>query len=232
MGSEAVQFADARQKNEVENTVCAGIAELDALQQNGSVARFNLAIWFYPPEIEAGSDGAFVERLTSLADNLILIPGAGADVAKRRPGLVLRLARSRLLPDLRLRGGRNRGRRGLVESEKRNRVDERASPRGRERLRPGQCADARSAPHPPHPDVGTGSGRSPHRPARGKGPQAQKSTARPEAAQGGKAGLAQITGAQGRPSAAGALSLAAKTDPRSPQALWSPGPSEKPGPLA
>ncbi|MEO7723619.1 MAG: glycosyltransferase family 2 protein [Chthoniobacterales bacterium] len=92
VGSEASQFAEVRRKDDVESTVCAGIAELDALPRNGSAPRFDLAIWFYPPEIEAAVDGPMVERLAAVAENLILIPGAGADVSKRRPGLVLRLA--------------------------------------------------------------------------------------------------------------------------------------------
>ncbi|MDQ3415253.1 MAG: glycosyltransferase family 2 protein [Verrucomicrobiota bacterium] len=91
VGNEAVQFAD-RRKDHPEDTVCSGIAELKALQQNGSAPRFDLAIWFYPAEFEAAGDGALLERLASLTDDLILIPGAGADVSKRRPGLVLRLA--------------------------------------------------------------------------------------------------------------------------------------------
>ncbi|MEO7724393.1 MAG: glycosyltransferase family 2 protein [Chthoniobacterales bacterium] len=92
VGSEAGQFADVRRKNEIGSTVCAGIAELDALPQNGSCPAYDLAIWFFPPEIEAAGDGPLLERLVPLVDNLILIPGAGADVSKRRPGLVLRLA--------------------------------------------------------------------------------------------------------------------------------------------
>ncbi len=92
VGSEAGQFADVRRKDEIESTVCAGIAELAALPQNGSGPAYDLAIWFFPPEIEAASDGPLLERLVPLVDNLILIPGAGADVSKRRPGLVLRLA--------------------------------------------------------------------------------------------------------------------------------------------
>ncbi|MBA3651228.1 MAG: glycosyltransferase family 2 protein [Chthoniobacterales bacterium] len=92
VGSEAGQFTDVRRKDEIESTVCAGIAELATLPQNGSGPAYDLAIWFFPPEIEAVGDGPLLERLTPLVDNLILIPGAGADVSKRRPGLVLRLA--------------------------------------------------------------------------------------------------------------------------------------------
>ncbi len=98
VGSDAMQFVDTRRKDEVEPTVCAGLAELDALPQNGSAPGFDLAIWFYPPEIEAAGDGEVMARLTKLVDNLILIPGAGADVSKRRPGIVLRLAKLGFYP--------------------------------------------------------------------------------------------------------------------------------------
>jgi O-antigen biosynthesis protein len=92
VGSEVGQFAEPRREDHVESTVCSGIAELDALSQNGDAPRFDLALWFYPPEIDLANDAAILERLAALVDNLILIPGAGADVSKRRPRLVLRLA--------------------------------------------------------------------------------------------------------------------------------------------
>lgn len=92
VGSEVGQFAEPRREDHVESTVCSGMAELDALCQNGAVPRFDLALWFYPPETDAANDGLMLERLATLVDNLILIPGAGADVSKRRPHLVLRLA--------------------------------------------------------------------------------------------------------------------------------------------
>ncbi|MBA3609755.1 MAG: glycosyltransferase, partial [Chthoniobacterales bacterium] len=92
VGSDASQFADVGRKDDIASTVCSGVAELDALPQNGRESRFDLAIWFFPPESEAAGDGPLLERLAARVDNLILIPGAGADVSKRRPGLVLRLA--------------------------------------------------------------------------------------------------------------------------------------------
>jgi GT2 family glycosyltransferase len=92
VGNEAGQFVGHRCEHGVESTVCVGIGELDALWQNGKAPRFDLAIWSYPPEIESANDAPILERLARLVDNLILIPGAGADVAKRRPRLVIRLA--------------------------------------------------------------------------------------------------------------------------------------------
>jgi GT2 family glycosyltransferase len=99
VGNDVGQFAEPRREDGVESTVCSGIAELDALWQNHKAPRFELAIWFYPAEIEAANDGPVLERLATLVDNLILIPGAGADVSKRRPRLVLRLAALGFFPN-------------------------------------------------------------------------------------------------------------------------------------
>jgi GT2 family glycosyltransferase len=93
------QFTDQRPEDAIESTVCAGKAELDALRENGGAPRFDLAIWFYPPEIGSAEDGPILERLTTLVDNLILIPGAEADVAKRRPRLVIQLASLGFFPN-------------------------------------------------------------------------------------------------------------------------------------
>ena len=99
VGSEVGQFLERRQEANVESTVCSGIAELDALQQNGGRPRFDLAIWFYPPDSESPNDDAVLQRLAALVDHLILIPGAGADVSKRRPRLVIRLAALGFFPN-------------------------------------------------------------------------------------------------------------------------------------
>lgn len=99
VGAEAAQFIDQPQEDGIEQACCLGIAELDALQQNGSASPFGLAIWFYPPEIEAAKDGLILERITSLVDHLVLIPGAGANVAQRRAPLVLALASCGFMPN-------------------------------------------------------------------------------------------------------------------------------------
>ncbi|MGH8095555.1 MAG: glycosyltransferase family 2 protein [Chthoniobacterales bacterium] len=92
VGNEAGQFSEQSRKDALESTGCAGVAELDALLHHQKEPRFDLAIWFYPPEIDSPNDDPVLDRLTKLADNLVLIPGAGADVAKRRPRLVMQLA--------------------------------------------------------------------------------------------------------------------------------------------
>ncbi|MGB8341010.1 MAG: glycosyltransferase family 2 protein [Chthoniobacterales bacterium] len=99
VGNEAGQFSEQGRKDGLESTDCSGIAELDMLWQEGGGPRFDLAIWFYPVEIESANDGPVLERLTKLTDNLVLIPGAGADVAKRRPRLVIQLASLGFFPN-------------------------------------------------------------------------------------------------------------------------------------
>ncbi len=99
VGNEAAQFSEQGRKDGLESTDCSGIAELDTLRQDGGGPRFDLAIWFYPLEIESANDGPMLERLTKLTDNLVLIPGAGADVAKRRPRLVILLASLGFFPN-------------------------------------------------------------------------------------------------------------------------------------
>ena len=92
VGKDVGLFVGHRPEPTVETVVCSGIAELDVLQENGHAPRFDLAIWFYPANIELGSDDDMLERLAGLSDSLILTPGAGADASKRRPDLVMRLA--------------------------------------------------------------------------------------------------------------------------------------------
>jgi GT2 family glycosyltransferase len=99
VGNEAGQITDQRSEDEIESSVCPGITELDALRQDGSAPQFDLAIWFYPLEIGSAEDQPILDRLTALVDNLVLIPGAGADVAKRRPPLVMHLASRGFFPD-------------------------------------------------------------------------------------------------------------------------------------
>ncbi len=92
VGSAAAKFVEHPPENESEVTFCPGLAELETVRQNGVAPRFDLAIWAYPPEVESTDDSVILDRLATLIDNLILIPGAGADVTKRRPHLVLHLA--------------------------------------------------------------------------------------------------------------------------------------------
>jgi O-antigen biosynthesis protein len=67
------------------------------LRQGDSAAHFEIAVWFYPPE--KSEDDRVAEDLSRCADNIVLIPGGGADVGERRPQLVECFRRFGLLPD-------------------------------------------------------------------------------------------------------------------------------------
>ena len=60
-------------------------------------ARFETAIWFYPPE--KSDDDRVAELLSRCATDILLIPGTGTDGAERRPQLVACFRRFGLLPD-------------------------------------------------------------------------------------------------------------------------------------
>ena len=88
------QFKDAG----VKATVCASVAELtSAVPQNGSSPPADLAIWFYPPD--KSHDERAVEDIAVRAREVLLVSGAGAGMANRRPHLVECFRRFGLLPD-------------------------------------------------------------------------------------------------------------------------------------
>jgi GT2 family glycosyltransferase len=60
-------------------------------------ARFEIAVWFYPSG--KSDDDRIAEELSRHADDVVLIAGAGAEVAERRPHLVECFGRFGLLPD-------------------------------------------------------------------------------------------------------------------------------------
>jgi hypothetical protein len=67
------------------------------LGQGEDAARFETAVWFYPPGED--DDDRVVEALSHCAANVVLISGPGADAARRRPQLVHYFKRFGLLPD-------------------------------------------------------------------------------------------------------------------------------------
>ncbi|MEY2557519.1 MAG: hypothetical protein QOE34_944 [Verrucomicrobiota bacterium] len=88
------QFAEAG----APATVCPSVAELASiLPQNGSAPPADLAIWFYPPE--RVHDERAAEEIALRAQEVLLISGAGADIAKRRPHLVESFRHFGLRPD-------------------------------------------------------------------------------------------------------------------------------------
>ncbi|MGA7274933.1 MAG: glycosyltransferase [Candidatus Udaeobacter sp.] len=87
------QFAEARREADVWSP-----DELASkLTQDTGKARFQTAVWFYPsPEHE---DDTVAEALSAGVDTIVLVPGPGADPAKRRPELVQRFTRLGFVPD-------------------------------------------------------------------------------------------------------------------------------------
>ena len=67
------------------------------LRQGDSAAHFEIAVLFYPPE--KSEDDRIAEDLSRCADNIVLMPGRGADVSERRPQLVECFRLCGFLPD-------------------------------------------------------------------------------------------------------------------------------------
>jgi GT2 family glycosyltransferase len=98
VGPEGDELARQFEGAGVPATIFTSIAELMvALSQNGTRLHADLAIWFYPPD-KAGDERA-AEALASSAESVILVPEAGAEIAKRRPHLVESFGRVGLRPD-------------------------------------------------------------------------------------------------------------------------------------
>jgi len=62
-----------------------------------ATAHFETAVWFYSSG--ENNDDRIAEALSRYADNILLLPGPGAEVAKRRPQLVQCFGRFGLMPD-------------------------------------------------------------------------------------------------------------------------------------
>jgi len=76
----------------------ASAADLAAkLRQDGVTARFEIAVWFYPSDKSEGD--RICEEVSRCASSVVLIPGAGASFAARRPLLVECFCQFGLLPD-------------------------------------------------------------------------------------------------------------------------------------
>ncbi len=67
------------------------------LREGDGATHFEIAVWFYPPE--KSEDDRMAEDLSRRADNIVLMPGGGADVSERRPQLVECFRRFGFLPD-------------------------------------------------------------------------------------------------------------------------------------
>ena len=98
VGSEAAQFVEQCRQEEIDTVSCAGIRELEGLSENGACL-FDVAIWFYPAASATAEDVQTLDRLSALASSLVLVPGTGADPAKRRPPLVAHLGKRSFFPN-------------------------------------------------------------------------------------------------------------------------------------
>ena len=87
------QFAEANREAEVWSP-----DELASkLSQDTGKARFQTAVWFYPST--RTEDDTVTEALSRCADTIVLVPGPGADPARRRPELVQCFSRFGFVPD-------------------------------------------------------------------------------------------------------------------------------------
>jgi glycosyltransferase involved in cell wall biosynthesis len=90
------QFRET-EREAVVSDCCANL--VTRLRQDGVVTSFEIAVWSYSSE--KNDDNCIVEELSRRANDIVLIPGVGADVARRRPQLVESFRRFGLLPDYR-----------------------------------------------------------------------------------------------------------------------------------
>jgi GT2 family glycosyltransferase len=87
------QFAEANREAEVWSH-----GELaSTLSQDTGKERFQTAVWFYSPTDK--EDDTVTEALSRSVDTIVLLPGPGADHAKRRPELVQYFSRFGFVPD-------------------------------------------------------------------------------------------------------------------------------------
>src|SRR5256886_11645591 len=80
-----------------EAVVDGSASDLPTRLREGDSAHFEIAVWFYP--LEHSDDDRLAEELSRRADDIVLMPAAGADAGKRRPQLVECFRRFGLLPD-------------------------------------------------------------------------------------------------------------------------------------
>jgi O-antigen biosynthesis protein len=87
------QFAEAQR----EAIACSTDELVSKLSQQAATTHFETTVWFYPPE--RGDDERVPSALLGLTDNIVLMPGPGADAAKRRADLVRCFGRFEFVPD-------------------------------------------------------------------------------------------------------------------------------------
>jgi GT2 family glycosyltransferase len=81
-------------------TVCLTAEKLDkAAAPNGSDPQFDQAVWFYPATETGEQRNREIDALVRQANDILLIPGPGAEVLHTRPELVERFGSHGFLPD-------------------------------------------------------------------------------------------------------------------------------------
>ena len=80
-----------------EGTGAIGNPSANELPANGREPFTRVAVWIYPKS--DSEDEAQVAEIARIADEIVLVPGAGAEVAKRRPRLVESFRKFGLAPD-------------------------------------------------------------------------------------------------------------------------------------
>ncbi|MGE5212423.1 MAG: glycosyltransferase family 2 protein, partial [Nitrospirota bacterium] len=99
IGGDAQRFEPHFAEAKREAVACSMEDFVSKLGKEAAKARFETAVWFYPPG--QSDDQGVTERLARCANNVVLIPGIGADGAKRRPELVQRFGQFGFVPDYR-----------------------------------------------------------------------------------------------------------------------------------
>ena len=87
------QFAEAKR----EAVACSTDELVSKLSHQAATAHFETTVWFYPSE--RGDDERVPSALLGFTDNIVLMPGPGADAAKRRADLVRCFGRFEFVPD-------------------------------------------------------------------------------------------------------------------------------------
>ena len=95
-GSQEVERQFAKAKREASLVPSSGDLTTK-LGQGEAAAHFETAVWFYSSG--ENDDDRIAEALSRCADSIVLLPGPGAEAARRRPQLVQCFERFGLLPD-------------------------------------------------------------------------------------------------------------------------------------
>ncbi|MBA3273824.1 MAG: hypothetical protein H0T11_08140, partial [Chthoniobacterales bacterium] len=97
VGSATDELAKQLEQQQVPAVVCQNAPTLAAAVPRNGHTPADLAVWIFGHG--ESDDDAMVPEIARVADNILLVPGAGTEPAKRRPRLVERLRGFGLMPD-------------------------------------------------------------------------------------------------------------------------------------